>query len=188
MDSGHRLSPVQGLQTVGGHGSPCNRLRTPIAHDEAPQRLEEPFQHPHGHAPRGTRRSGVSGAGCVPSRRGPGTRLSEDRGPRPEPEPPFPCPRRASPPLPWLEGPSPAPVSPPPASCYPPALLRAHTAPRLGERCGSTSGPQGQLGNKPGKAGTGPGQLCAHSSVPAVTGHVKFWNERLGRFQAEYKM
>ena len=50
-------------------------------------------------------------------------------------------------------------ASPPPASCYPPALLRAHTAPRLGERCGSTSGPQGQLGNKPGKAGTGPGQL-----------------------------
>ena len=31
-------------------------------------------------------------------------------------------------------------------------------------------------------------QLCAHSSVPAVTGHVKFWNERLGQFQVEYKM
>lgn len=166
MDSGHRLSPVQGLQTVRGHGSPCNRLRTPSAHDEAPQRLKEPFQHPHGHAPCGTRRGGVSGAGCAPSRLGPRTRLSEDRGPRPEPEPPFPGPRHASPPLPWLEGPSPAPVSPPlppasppPASCYLPALLGAHTAPRLGERCGSTSGPRGQLGNKPGKAGTGPGQL-----------------------------
>ena len=76
----------------------------------------------HGCAPCWTRRGGVSRVGCALSWLGPGTRLSEDRGPRAEPEPPFPCSRLPLLPCPGWR----APVLP---QCPHPCLWRPHPLP-----------------------------------------------------------